>query len=280
MERVERIVEVRDHVRAARSAGRRVAFVPTMGALHEGHLQLVRRARAEADLVVASVFVNPLQFGPTEDFARYPRDEAGDATKARSAGADLLFMPTAAELYPRPGRVTVLPVGLGDRWEGEVRPGHFAGVLTVVLKLFGIVQPDVAVFGQKDYQQAAIVRAMVEDLDVPVRVLVEPTVREPDGLALSSRNRYLDDDERREALRLPRALAAVAAAFESGERDVPALLASGRNVLAHDLVSVDYLAIVDPASLAPRERATAGDVVLLAARVGRTRLLDNRVLGS
>ena len=280
MERVERIVEVRDRVRGARSAGRRVAFVPTMGALHEGHLQLLRRARAEADLVVASVFVNPLQFGPTEDFARYPRDEAGDATKARAAGADLLFMPAADELYPHPGRVTVLPVGLGDRWEGQVRPGHFAGVLTVVLKLFGIVQPDVAIFGQKDYQQAAIVRAMVEDLDVPVRVVVEPTVREPDGLARSSRNRYLDGDERREALRLPRALAAVAGAFASGERDVQALLAPGRAELAHDLVLVDYFAIVDPASLEPRARAAAGDVVLLAARVGRTRLLDNRVLGS
>ena len=280
MERVERIGEVRDRVRVARAAGRRVAFVPTMGALHDGHLQLLRRARAEADVVVASVFVNPLQFGPNEDFARYPRDEAGDSAKARGAGADLLFMPSAEELYPRPGRVTVLPVGLGDRWEGEARPGHFAGVLTVVLKLFGIVQPDVAIFGQKDYQQAAIVRAMVEDLDVPVRVLVEPTVREADGLALSSRNRYLDADERREALRLPRALAAVDAAFARGERDVPALLAPARAELAHELLAVDYLAVVDPATLEPRERARAGDVVLLAARVGRTRLIDNRVLGS
>jgi len=281
MRRVSGIAEARERVRAARRDGATVALVPTMGALHDGHLRLVERAHAEASYVVVSVFVNPLQFGPGEDFGRYPRDPDGDAAKAAAAGAHLLFMPEVAELYPREARVSVVPVGLGDRWEGPIRPGHFAGVLTVVLKLFGIVQPDVAIFGQKDVQQATLVGAMVEDLNVPVRIVVEPTVREADGLALSSRNRYLSPDERQTALRVPQALRNASLAFAGGARDAQAIETSARAALegAPD-VAVDYLAVVDPLTLEPVARAAPGHVVLVAARVGRTRLLDNLVLGS
>ena len=275
------IAGVRAAVAEARDRGRRVALVPTMGALHEGHLSLVRRARAEADLVVMSIFVNPLQFGPGEDLARYPRDPEGDAAQARAAGVDVLFAPVAEELYPHAPRVAVAPVGLGERWEGALRPGHFAGVLTVVLKLLNVVQPDVALFGQKDFQQAAIVRAMVADLDVPVRIVVAPIVREADGLALSSRNRYLAPDQRREAARLSLALDAARAVYDGGERDAATLQAAARAVLdAAPAVAVDYLALVDGASLEPVERASPGNALLLAARFGDTRLLDNVVLGT
>ena len=197
MRTVETVTSVRDAVRTARRAGARVAFVPTMGYLHDGHLSLVDEARRRADFVVMSIFVNPLQFGPTEDLARYPRDPDGDARKAASRGVDLLFAPGPDVMYPREPEVRVTPRSLDRRWEGEVRPGHFAGVLTVVAKLFNIVQPDVAVFGQKDVQQATLVRAMVRDLDFPIDVVVAPTTREPDGLAMSSRNSYLDADARR-----------------------------------------------------------------------------------
>src|SRR5919199_779331 len=184
-----------------------------MGYLHDGHLRLVDEARRRTQFVVLSIFVNPLQFGPSEDFARYPRDADGDAEKARERGVDLLFAPTLDEMYPRPPEVRVVPGALADEWEGAVRPGHFAGVLTVVAKLFNIVQPDVAVFGQKDFQQATLIRAMVRDLDVPLELVVAPTVRGPDGLAMSSRNAYLSPDERQRALSLSRALAAVARAY-------------------------------------------------------------------
>ncbi len=277
---VTTIADVRAAVDGERRAGRRVALVPTMGALHEGHLRLVERARAEADFVVVSVFVNPLQFGPAEDFERYPRDLEGDAAAVRAAGGDLVFAPDVRELYPREPRVSVVPIGLGDRWEGEIRPGHFAGVLTVVLKLFGIVGPDVSVFGQKDFQQATIVRAMVEDLNLPVRIVVEPTVRESDGLALSSRNRYLSAEERVQAPRLGQALEAARAAFREGERSARELERAARRLLeASPPLAADYLAVVDPDTLQPRERAEAGDAVLLAARLGSTRLIDNVLLG-
>src|SRR5687768_3259129 len=188
MKIVARIDDVRAAVAQARRAGRRIGFVPTMGALHAGHLALVERARAGGAFVVMSIFVNPLQFGPGEDFTRYPRDAEGDTAKAASRGADLVFLPSVEEIYPPAGRaVAVVPERLHARWEGAIRPGHFAGVLTVVAKLFNIVQPDVAVFGQKDYQQAALVRALVRDLDFPLEIVVAPTSRESDGLALSSR---------------------------------------------------------------------------------------------
>jgi pantoate--beta-alanine ligase len=278
---VKAIAELRAVVAAARAAGADVSLVPTMGFLHEGHLRLVDEARRRSRFVVMSIFVNPLQFGPTEDLARYPRDLAGDAAKADSRGVDVLFIPALAEMYAATRIVSVHAEGLDRRWEGEVRPGHFAGVLTVVAKLFNIVQPDVAVFGLKDFQQVALVRAMVRDLDFPVRIVAAPTVREPDGLAMSSRNSYLSPGERRSALALPRALRAAAERFAAGERDGAALERAGRAVLAAESgVQVDYFALVDAERLEPLPVAADGAVLLVAARVGGTRLIDNLVLGS
>ena len=281
MRTVATVAEVRARVAEARALGSRVGFVPTMGFLHEGHLRLVDEARRRADFVVMSIFVNPLQFGPSEDFSRYPRDAEGDAAKAAGRGVDLLFTPSGGEMYASGRAVRVVAEGLDQRWEGAVRPGHFAGVLTVVAKLFNIVRPDVAVFGQKDFQQATLVRALVRDLDFPIDLVVAPTVREPDGLAMSSRNSYLGADQRRRALALSRALRTVAARFDAGARDAGALLAAGRDVLdAEGEIRVDYLALVDAERLEPVGRAASGHVVLLAARVGATRLLDNVVLGA
>lgn len=276
---VASIADLRAAVRAERAAGRTIGFVPTMGALHAGHLSLVERARRECDVVVMSIFVNPMQFGPGEDLARYPRDPEGDGLSADGAGVDILFVPDVTELYPRPPRVVLSAVALADQWEGAARPGHFGGVLTVVLKLLNIVQPDMTVFGQKDFQQAAIIRAMIEDLDLPVRLVVAPTVREADGLARSSRNRYLSPDERHEAARLNRALRSAADAFAGGETSGDALLAAARRVLdAAPALAVDYLGLVDPDTLEPLAVARPGAALLLAARVGATRLIDNLVL--
>jgi len=264
----------------ARRAGRRLGFVPTMGALHEGHLSLVRVARSRADVVALSIFVNPLQFGPGEDFERYPRDLERDRALAGSAGVDLLWVPVREAMYPEPPLVTVSPGPLADGFEGAVRPGHFAGVLTVVLKLLNVVQPDVAVFGRKDVQQAALIRRMAADLDVPVQIVVAPTVREVDGLALSSRNAYLDPEGRRRAAALARALAAGVAAFRGGQRSGAAVADAALAVLRTDpAIQVDYVACVDPRTFAAAERADASTVLALAARIGGTRLIDNVVLG-
>ena len=216
---LETIPDLRRWVRAERSAGRRLALVPTMGYLHEGHLRLVDAARQRADAVLMSIFVNPLQFGPTEDLARYPRDLPRDRSLAKARGVDALFVPTAAVMYPLGSEIRVVPGATGDRWEGAARPGHFAGVLTVVAKLFHLAEPDVACFGRKDIQQATLVRQMVRDLDWPLEVVVVPTVREPDGLALSSRNAYLSPEERRRALVLSAALRSSCEAFRGGERN-------------------------------------------------------------
>jgi pantoate--beta-alanine ligase len=281
MRRATRVTEVRDAVAAARARGGRIGFVPTMGFLHEGHLRLVDEARRRADFIVMSIFVNPLQFGPTEDLSRYPRDADGDAEKADTRGVDLLFIPERGEIYPEPPRVVVTPRALGARWEGAARPGHFEGVLTVVAKLFNIVQPDVAVFGQKDIQQATLVRAMVRDLDMPVAIVVSPTVREADGLAMSSRNSYLDAAARARALALSGALRAVQAAHQAGERSATRLEEIARAHLAsHGIDEVDYVAIADPKTPEPLTHADAGSVVAVAARVGRTRLIDNVILGT
>lgn len=261
-------------------AGTRVALVPTMGALHEGHLALVDEARRRAGVVVMSVFVNPLQFAPTDDFAKYPRDAAGDAAKAAARGVDVLFTPDAAELYPREPRVRVVPGAVADRWEGAVRPGHFAGVLTVVAKLLHLAEPDVAVFGQKDAQQVAVVRAMFEDLDFPAELVVVPTEREADGLARSSRNVYLGAEERRRAAAIPQALACAERLFAGGETSARVLADAIAGELARrGGLTADYVAITDPATLEPVERATRGTLVMVAARVGPTRLLDTVVLG-
>jgi pantoate--beta-alanine ligase len=286
MRTVTTVAELRAELARARAdaavlGGGRVALVPTMGYLHEGHLALVDEARRHGDVVAMSIFVNPLQFAPTEDLARYPRDLAGDSAKARGRGVDLLFTPESAEVYPREPRVRVVPGPLADRWEAAVRPGHFAGVLTVVAKLFHLFQPDVAVFGQKDVQQATLVRAMVRDLDFPIEIVLAPTVREPDGLALSSRNVYLSPDERRRALALSGALRRIEALYGAGERDAAVLAREGYAVLdAEPGVAVDYLAVADAETLAPLERVEDGAVAMVAARVGATRLIDNVLLGA
>jgi pantoate--beta-alanine ligase len=274
------IPELRRWVRAARAGGRRIALVPTMGYLHEGHLRLVDEARRRAETVVMSVFVNPLQFGPGEDLASYPRDLTRDRALAKARGVEALFVPGEAVMYPPGSEIRVIPGPTADRWEGAARPGHFAGVLTVVAKLFHLVEPDIATFGRKDIQQVVLVRQMVRDLDWPLEIVVVPTVREADGLALSSRNTYLDADQRRQALALSGALRAAHEAFVAGERRASALAAVMRRRLdLEPAVTVEYLAIAEPRGLAPVETAEAETVVALAARVGRTRLIDNIILG-
>ena len=280
MQVVRDVASLRAAVAAARATGARVGFVPTMGALHAGHLSLIDRARAQCECVVLSIFVNPLQFAPTEDLAKYPRSEDADLKGAASHGATIAFVPGVDVMYPGMRVVSVVPEAMADRWEGAIRPGHFAGVLTVVAKLFNLVQPDVAVFGQKDLQQATLLRALVRDLDFPIDLDVAPIVRETDGLAMSSRNRYLDGDQRRAARSLSRALAAMSGRFLGGERDVPTLLSIGDAKLRVESgVKPDYLSIVDAECLEPVSIASAGDCIILAARVGATRLLDNHRLG-
>ena len=279
MNAVEHIAGVRAAVAAARSTGRRIAFVPTMGALHAGHLSLVKEAGTGGAFVVMSIFVNPLQFGPSEDFTRYPRDPERDSALARDAGVDLLFMPTTEEMYGQGAAAVVTPRIASDAWEGEVRPGHFEGVLTVVAKLFNIVQPDVAVFGQKDIQQATLIAGMIRSLDFPIELVVAPTVREQDGLALSSRNAYLSTENRTQALAISRALRAVDSAWRAGEQDTGMLERAARTVLTGAGIEPDYFAIVEPRGLAPTPNAEPGSIVLTAARVGPTRLIDNIILG-
>src|SRR6266487_1419807 len=270
--------EMRAWSRAERTRGRRIGFVPTMGFLHEGHLQLVDRAKQRADHVALSIFVNPLQFGPREDFASYPRDLARDRQLAARRGIDCLFVPEVQAMYPTEPLVRIAPGPMAEPLEGATRPGHFAGVLTVVAKLFHIVEPDIAVFGRKDFQQAMLVSRMAADLDFGLEIDIAPTVRELDGLALSSRNSYLNADQRRSALALSRALRAVEQAWRAGEADPAALQRRGMEVLKAPEVSAEYLALVDE-ELRPVARVDARTVVLVAARVGPTRLIDNVVLG-
>ena len=249
-----------------------------MGYLHEGHLRLVDRARELADRVVVSIFVNPLQFGPSEDLARYPRDLPRDRQLAEARGADCLFVPDEATMYPGEPLVRVLPGAVADTLEGAARPGHFAGVLTVVAKLFHIVEPDVAVFGRKDFQQAMLVKRLVRDLDFPLAIDVAPTVRELDGLALSSRNTYLSPDERRSALALSRALRTLEQTWRGGEADPAKVQRAGVEAMRVPNVTPEYCALVDE-NVQPVSRVTAHTVAVVAARVGKTRLLDNVVLG-
>jgi len=282
IELVESVEDVRSAVAQAQADGRIVGLVPTMGALHDGHVRLVERCLDEADWVAVSIFVNPTQFGPSEDFTRYPRTLEADVDRCRTAGAALVFAPTPAVIYPGGPQSTFVEVpGLSDILEGASRPGHFRGVATVVLKLFEIVRPDVAVFGQKDYQQQLVIRRMVQDLHVPVRIVTEPTVREPDGLAMSSRNRYLDPDERQAALVLYRALTlarGAAMAGESSANRVRQIL--GETIESNERVHLDYAEVADSDTLDPLDRLGPGirAVALVAARVGSTRLIDNLVL--
>jgi len=252
-----------------------------MGALHEGHLSLVDEARRRSDVVVLSAFVNPLQFGPAEDFARYPRDPARDRDLALSRGVAALFIPAVEAMYPPGAETRVVPGATGQGWEGAMRPGHFVGVLTVVTKLFNVVQPDVAVFGQKDIQQATLIRRMVRDLDFALELVIARTVREPDGLALSSRNAYLDPEQRRQALGLPTALRAADALWQGGERDAATLERHIRDQFRmFPGVMVDYIAVVDPDRLEAVRTAPRGTIVAVAGRLGATRLIDNHILGT
>lgn len=280
MRQIDTIAGLRAAVATARARDERIGFVPTMGFLHEGHLRLVDEAKRAAGCVVMSLFVNPTQFGPTEDFSRYPRDVSGDAAKAEGRGVDLLFLPPVSEMYPTPPSLHVMADDLPTRWEGEVRPGHFSGVLTVVAKLFNIALPDVAVFGRKDFQQATLIRRMVRELNFPIEMVVAPTVREDDGLALSSRNTYLDAGARANGLALVKSLRAVTAAFAKGERLGSRLGNIGRETLAtYPDVRVDYFAVVDPTAMKPVDTASTDSVAIVAARVGPTRLIDNMILG-
>jgi len=281
MEIVRTVAAMRAATEAARAAGRRVGFVPTMGYLHEGHLSLVRAARERADVVVVSIFVNPTQFGPGEDLSRYPRDLERDVAMLTGEGVDLVFAPEAAEIYPEGARTFVEVEGLSDRLEGASRPGHFRGVATVVTKLFEIVRPHVAVFGQKDAQQALVIRRMVRDLRIDVEIVVGPTRRDDDGVALSSRNVYLSADERKAARAIPRALAAARTAWERGERDARKIVATARAVLdAEPLLRLDYLALVDADTLDPVERAGGEMLLAVAVFAGKTRLIDNDIFAS
>ena len=270
---IETIAELRTAL-----AGRTVALVPTMGALHEGHLALVTRASQLAETVVVSIFVNPLQFGPNEDLAKYPRTLADDLAKLEAVGVEFVFAPSVAEMYPAgPSETRVTAGHVGTLYEGRSRPGHFDGMLTVVSKLLGIVRPDLVVFGQKDAQQVFLVQRMVADLNVATSVEVVPTVRESSGLALSSRNRFLDEREKRAALSLSTALEA---AQSSGDRGVDQVVAAAQSALmGENLVQLDYLAVVDPTTFLPVDDGYRGKArVLIAARVGDTRLIDNELI--
>lgn len=275
---VSRLDEMRAWSRAEHASGRRVAFVPTMGYLHEGHLRLVDRACEITDVVAVSIFVNPLQFGPGEDLSRYPRDLDRDRALADGRGVAIVFVPDKAMMYPTEPLVRLDPGPMAQSLEGAARPGHFAGVLTVVAKLFHVVEPDVAVFGRKDFQQAMLVRRMTLDLDFPLTIEIAPTVRELDGLALSSRNTYLTPDDRRAALVLSRCLREVERAWRGGQADPAALQRKGLEVLSVPGVAPEYLAFVDE-HLRPVDRVMQTTIALVAARVGATRLIDNVVLG-
>jgi pantoate--beta-alanine ligase len=275
------IASLRRALAAPIPARGRLGFVPTMGYLHEGHLSLVRASCRENDLTVVSIFVNPSQFGPGEDLGRYPRDPRQDAAKLRREGVDVLFIPADAEIYPPDFRTWVDVTGLDGKLCGRSRPGHFRGVTTVVLKLFMLLQPQRAYFGQKDAQQARIIAQMIRDLNLPVRLRVLPIVRDADGLALSSRNVFLSDEERRAALALPKALRRARALIEAGERDSRALRAAMRAEIARQpLLAVDYIAIVRLDDLEETARVEPGNTLVAAAvRAGRTRLIDNTLSG-
>lgn len=264
---------------AARARGERVAFVPTMGALHEGHVSLLREGRRRGDKLALSIFVNPTQFGPKEDLSRYPRDLPGDLAKAASAGTDVAYCPEPADVYP-PGFQTYVQVREVEQGLcGGSRPGHFVGVATVVCKLFNVVRPHVSLFGEKDFQQLAVIRRMVADLDMGVEIVGMPIVREPDGLAMSSRNAYLSPEERQRALALSRSLNAAAARAKAGEHDAAALVAIARAALEGQVDRVDYVELRDAATLEPVTRLEREGILLVAAFVGKTRLIDNLRIG-
>jgi pantoate--beta-alanine ligase len=282
MKTIRTVAELRAELDAPRRAGSAIGLVPTMGAFHEGHLELIRRARAQNDVVVVSLFVNPAQFGPNEDLEAYPRDEARDAALAEELGADVLFAPPVDEVYPAGFSTSVSVAGLTEVLDGDPRqrgPEHFAGVTTVVTKLFNMTQPSAAYFGQKDAQQALVIKRLVRDLDIPVRIDVVPTVREPDGLAMSSRNAYLNDEERERALGLNRALAAADREVAAGRRDAQTVLAAASGELEAHGIEPEYLELRSADDLSPAQRVNGRTLLAVAARVGRARLIDNVILG-
>jgi pantoate--beta-alanine ligase len=279
MKAVHTVKEMRALSRAARASRSRLGLVPTMGALHEGHLSLIRAAKSKSDVVAASIFVNPIQFGPNEDFARYPRDLDRDLALLEREGVDVVFVPSVEEMYPQQSVTWVTVEGLSERLCGKSRPGHFRGVATVVAKLFNIVEPDLAFFGQKDAAQVAVIRRMVRDLNMSVAIEVCPIVREPDGLALSSRNAYLTPEQRKDALVLFRALTRGRELYDGGERNPAALIEAAKKVLVGSpAVRLDYFEIIDPDELTPLETIIHPALVAVAAFVGNTRLIDNIVL--
>lgn len=279
MKIISTVRETRTACRSAKSSGP-LGLVPTMGALHEGHLSLVRAAKARCEMVTVSLFVNPAQFGPKEDLSKYPRTFEHDCALLEKEGVDFLFYPTVEEMYPQGATTFVTVEGLSERLDGKSRPGHFRGVTTVVSKLFHIVEPDLAFFGQKDAAQVAVIRRMVRDLDLPVEIVVCPIVREPDGLALSSRNVYLDAAQRKSALVLSRALLKVSDEFARGQKETAGLIEVGKQTFREEpAVRLDYFEIVDPQTLDAITRIDGPALVAVAAFVGTTRLIDNVVLG-
>jgi len=276
---VKKIGEMKAAVTEAKTKGLSIGFVPTMGFLHEGHLSLVRESRKSADVTVVSIFVNPLQFGPKEDFRQYPRDPDKDSWLLEREGVDYLFFPAERELYPDGYKTTVEVAGLQDKLCGRSRPGHFKGVTTVVLKLFLIVQPDLAFFGQKDAQQAAVLQKMVKDLNLDVNIKILPIVRDQDGLALSSRNSYLDVKERQAALILIKSLREAGALFNAGERNGAAIISRmTETIMKEPLAKIDYVEIVDPGELEPVDTLDRDALVAVAVYIGKTRLIDNIIL--
>jgi pantoate--beta-alanine ligase len=279
LQQIETIAEMKSACRAATRAGKTLGLVPTMGALHEGHLSLVRASKSQCDVTAVSIFVNPLQFGPTEDLEKYPRTLERDTTLLRELGVDFVYVPTVEEMYP-PGAKTYVDVSdLSNKLDGGSRPGHFRGVSTVVCKLFEIIRPERAFFGQKDAAQVALLRKMARDLDMDVEIVVCPIVRESDGLAMSSRNAYLNPEQRKQALVLSRSLQQVKAAVASGELDAAKLAEIGKQTIASEpAAKLDYFAIVDADTLEPLDRVSKGTLVAVAAWVGTTRLIDNLLL--
>lgn len=275
MQIIRAAADLPDAIAAVRGEAATLALVPTMGALHPGHMALIAEARQRADRVAATIFVNPLQFGAGEDLDRYPRQEEQDAAMLRKAGCDLLWLPTAAELYPAGFATTVSVSGVSERWDGAARPGHFAGVATVVAKLLLAVRPDVALFGEKDFQQLAVIRRMVTDLGMPVDIVGVPTVRDADGLALSSRNAYLSTEERQQALALPHALTEARRAVLAGEPVEVALERAKRSLIEAGFGKIDYVALVDAATLEPVREPRGAMRLIAAATIGGTRLIDN-----
>jgi len=279
MELIAAVHEMQERSDALRAGGRTIALVPTMGFLHEGHLELMRIGKQHTDQLIVSIFVNPTQFGPGEDLDRYPRDTDGDIRKARGVGVDIVFMPPAAEMYSNHFQTRVVVESLPQHLCGLSRPGHFDGVATVVAKLFNIIKPHVAVFGQKDYQQLAVISRMVMDLNMDIRILGVPTVREPDGLAMSSRNSYLSPQERLSARCLKKSIDLAGDLFHAGEIQAEVITDAVRSlVLSHPLTEIDYVSLCDPVTLEPVDLLEGETLFALAVRVGKTRLIDNCLL--